>query len=576
MKIGEYFISKRKLTEEQLRDALFMQSIGKKRLGEILTDCGYVTDADIALYTAGGSGREFFGDLNSFHIDKKENEYFGFALLYDIPAVIAKKDGVSYIVCNEITSSLSEKMAFDEHFKSYKIAISTKSKIYEALSKIFISNKEFSEKEILNEAIEIALLKGSPNLRIKKTENIYMIVMDGEIYQENIRALSLESGQRIINIIAASCQVTLKKGEGLDAKFIFASNFYKGLKVSIRVAFLPISSKLDKEMMLFEAVMRIHGLNKVFDFESIGFTEEKAELLKKSYIHPNGLIIATGPTGSGKTTTFYAMLKLLSQKKGTILTIEDPVEIELRESNITQMNISEDFGYPEAVRVMLRSEPDIMMIGEIRDEITAKHSLIAAETGHLVLTTLHANSSLSIFGRFKSLNIDVVQLFSVLRFVTAQRLYNPLCPKCKKKIYFEELPSIYKKALMQDLRFTAETAYRMDIKDNNGNMNTEKFMNTAADFKDVKYIGAVFIRGEKTCDRCGGTGYDKRKPLIEIAEFNEAVKEEIYKDLNLLFKQSYLESVLMNLSEFKSLKVQAFEKLLAGEIDPQVYFSLSR
>ncbi|MGC8553921.1 MAG: GspE/PulE family protein [Candidatus Acidulodesulfobacterium sp.] len=572
MKIGEYFISKRKLTEEQLKDALFIQSIGKKRLGEILTDCGYVTDADIALYAAGSSGREFFGDLNSFYIDKKENEYFGFVLLYDIPAVIAKKDGVRYIVCSEITSSLSEKMAFDEHFKSYKIAISTKRKIYEALSKIFINNKEFSEKEILNEAIEIALLKGSPNLRIKRTENFYMLIMDGEIYQENIRALSLESGQRIINIIAANCQVTLKKGEGLDAKFIFVSNFYKGLKVSVRVAFLPISSKLDKELMLFEAVLRIHGLNKVFDFESIGFTEENAELLKKSYIHPNGLIIATGPTGSGKTTTFYAMLKLLSQKKSTILTIEDPVEIELRESNITQMNISEDFGYPEAVRVMLRSEPDIMMIGEIRDEITAKHALIAAETGHLVLTTLHANSSLSIFGRFKSLNIDVFQLFSVLRFVTAQRLYNPLCPECKKKIYFEELHSIYKKALMQDVRFAGETMFEINIK----SKNMEKFIDTAADFQSVEFIDTVFVRGEKTCGRCGGTGYDKRKPIIEIAEFNEAAKEEIYKDLNLLFNPSYLESVLINLSGFKSLKMQSFEKLLSGEIDPQVYFTLSR
>ena len=383
----------------------------------------------------------------------------------------------------------------------------------------------------------------------------------------------MESGQRIINIIAANCRITLKKGEGLDAKFIFVSNFYKGLKVSIRVAFLPISSKLDKETMLFEAVLRIHGLNKVFDFESIGFTEENAELLKKSYIHPNGLIIATGPTGSGKTTTFYAMLKLLSQKKGTILTIEDPVEIELRESNITQMNISEDFGYPEAVRVMLRSEPDIMMIGEIRDEITAKHALMAAETGHLIMTTLHANSSLSIFGRFKSLNIDVVQLFSVLRFVTAQRLYNPLCPECKKKIYFEELPSIYKKALMRDLRFTPETGYEMNIKSKN---NVARFIDTTSDFKEVKFLDAVFVRGEKNCDSCGGTGYDKRKPLIEIAEFNESAKEEIYKDLNLLFNQSYLESVLINLSGFKSLKTQAFEKLLAGDIDPQAYFSLSR
>ncbi len=573
MKIGEYFISERKLSEEQLKDALFMQSIGKKRLGEILVDCGYVTDTDIALYTAGTSGREFFSDLNIFYIDKKENEYFGFAMLYDIPAVIAKKEGIGYIICNEITSFLSEKMAFDEQLKSYKIAISTKRKIYEALSKIFISNKEFSEKEILNEAIEIALLKGSPNLRIKKTENFYMIIMDGEICQENIRVLSLESGQRIINIIAANCQVTLKKGEGLDAKFIFASNFYKGLKVGIRVAFLPISSKLDKEFMLFEAVLRIHGLNKVLDFEAIGFAKEKAELLKKSYIYPNGLIIATGPTGSGKTTTFYAMLKLLSQKKGTILTIEDPVEIELRESNITQMNISENFGYPEAVKVMLRSEPDIMMIGEIRDEITAKYAVIAAETGHLVLTTLHANSSLSIFGRFKSLNIDVFQLFSVLRFVTAQRLYNPLCPKCKKKIYFEELHPVYKKVLMQDMRYITETVSRMSTKSCNSPKN---FISLNGDFKGVEFIDTVFVRGEKSCDRCGGTGYDKRKPIIEIAEFNDEVKEEIYKDLNLLFNPSYIESVLINLSGFKSLKMQSIEKLIDGEIDPQVYFGLSR
>ena len=565
MKIGEYFISKRKLTEEQLKDALLMQSIGKKRLGEILMDCGYVTDSDIALYTALSAGREFFDELNFLYIDKNENEYFGFALLYDIPAVIAKRDDVRYIVCSEITSSLSEKMAFDENLKSYRIAISTKRKIYEALSKIFINSKEFSEKEILNEAIEIALLKGSPNLRIKRTENFYLIIMDGEINQENIRALSLESGQRIINIIAANCQITLKKGKGLDAKFIFVSNFYKGLKVNVRVAFLPISSKLDKELMLFEAVLRIHGLNKVFDFESIGFTEDKAELLKKSYIHQNGLIIATGPTGSGKTTTFYAMLKLLSQKKSTILTIEDPVEIELRESNITQMNISEDFGYPEAVRVMLRSEPDIMMIGEIRDEITAKYALIAAETGHLVLTTLHTNSSLSIFERFKSLNTDAVQLFSVLKFVTAQRLYNPLCSECKKKIHFEELNSIYKKAIFQDVKCAAESMYKM-------NYNNGKFKEII-NFEDIDF---VCVRGERSCDRCGGTGYDKRKPIIEIAELNNAAKEEIYRDINLLFNPSSLESILANLSDFESLKTQAFKKLLGGEIDPAVYFNLSR
>ena len=566
MKIGEYLISKGKLTETQIKDALFVQTISEKRLGEILIESGCITDSDVSAYLAYDSGREFFKELNtpSLYIDKQENEELGFSFLYEIPAIVVRKEGIPYIICSEITASLSEKMAFDENLKKFKIGFSTKRKIYEALNQIFISKTVFSEKEILDEAIEIALLKGSPNLRIKRSENFYMVIMDTEISQENIRVLSLEAGRRIINIIAGNCQITLKKGQGLDAKFIFISNFYKGVRVNIRVAFLPISSKLDKESALFEAVLRIHGLNKVIDFKYIGFTDDKVKLLEKSYIHPQGLIISTGPTGSGKTTTFYAMLKLLSQKKSSIITIEDPVEIELRESNITQMNISEDFGYSEAVRIMLRSEPDIMMIGEIRDEITAKHALIAAETGHLVLTTLHTNSSLSIFGRFKSLNIDSDQLFSVLKFVTAQRLYNPLCPECKKRIGSEKLPSIYRYALDENLKFTASMLSKTNM--------CGRFL----DFKEVSCFDFVYVRGEKSCDNCGGTGYVKRKPLIEIAEFNDAVKEEIYGNMTALFNLSSLEEILMNLSNFESLKVQSFNKLIDGEIDPVTYFNLSK
>ena len=559
MKIGEYLISKGKLTETQLREALLVQSVSEKRLGEILIESGYIADSDVSAYIAYDSGREFFSELNSLslYIDKRENEELGFAFLYDIPAVAVRKGNVPYIICSEITANFSEKMAFDENLKKFKIGFSTKRKIYEALNQIFISKTVSSEKEILEEALEIALLKGSPNIRIKRSENFYLVIMDTEISQETIRILSMESGRKIINIIAGNCQITLKKGQGLDAKFVFVSNFYKGMRVNIRVAFLPISSKLDKESSLFEAVLRIHGLNKVFDFKSIGFTDDKVELLKKSYIHPHGLIISTGPTGSGKTTTFYAMLKLLSQKKNPVITIEDPVEIELRESNITQMNISEDFGYPEAVRIMLRSEPDIMMIGEIRDEITAKHALIAAETGHLVLTTLHTNSSLSIFSRFKSLNVDLAQLFSVLRFVTAQRLYNPLCPDCKRKVMAAHLPPVYRCALEESFKFAASIPLK-------------------ANLREISGFDSVYIRGEKNCNKCGGTGYAKRKPIIEIAEFNDAVKEEIYRDLTVLSNPSPLEEILTGLSNFESLKTQSFNKLVNGEIDPQTYFNLSK
>ncbi len=562
MKIGEYLVSKGKLTEEQLKDALFVRSITEKRLGEILIEKGYVNDTDIAIYLAQCTGRRYFNELNGEMIDKNESGRLGFAFLYDIPAIIIKKDNLNYIVCGGVTGSLSEKMAFDSHLNKFTLGISTKYKIYEALNKTFINKSGSSEKEILNEALEVALLKSSPNIRIKRSENFYLIIIDTDSGQETIKALDLESGQRIINIIAANCQITLKKGEGLDAKFIFVSNVYKGVKVNIRVIFLPISSKLDKELALFDAVLRIHGLNKVFDLGYIGFSVDKAETLKKSYTYPNGLIISTGPTGSGKTTTFYAILKLLAQKKRSIITIEDPVEIELKESNITQMNISEDFGYAEATRVMLRSEPNIMMIGEIRDEITAKHALIAAETGHLVLATIHANTSLSVFRRFKSLNADLIQFFALARMITAQRLYNPLCNNCKKMVEVDVLPSLYRRALEENLRFTLDMMVLIDSNfDNPGN---------------IKNFHSVCIRGEKFCDECGGVGYMRRKPMIEIAEFNGAVKEEVFNNLAILSNDSKLEQILISLGNFESLKIQAFHALINGEIDPVTYFNLSR
>lgn len=600
MNMGEYFIEMGKLNEPQLEDAIFVQSVSEKRLGDILIENGYVSDADVAAYIALESGRDYFGDLAGLFIDAKENEMFGFSFLYDIPAVIARRNDTSYMVCSEITSGLSERMAFDENLTGFKIGISTKKKIYEALNKIFINKAGVSEKEVLDEAIDIALLKGAPNLRIKRSDNFYIIGMDAETRRETLRVVSLESGRKMINIIAANCQLSLKKGEGADAKFIFLSNFYKGLRVSIRVAFLPISSRLDKELSLFEAVLRIHGLNRVLDFKSIGFSQDKTELLKKSYIYPDGLIIATGPTGSGKTTTFYAMLKLLSAKKSSIITIEDPVEVELKEPNITQMNISENFGYAEAVRVMLRSEPDIMMIGEIRDDVTAKYALIAAETGHLVLATLHANSSLSIFGRFNSLGISMRQLIPVLRIVTGQRLYNPLCPACKKMAELDSLPAIYREAILSDMRFAASLAHgqkyerEYDAPDN-GKSSPKHFddanciyptgSNMGLYLKELAHeatniaisgLNYLYVRGEKNCSSCGGSGYAKRKPIIEIAEFSEQVKEEASKKAYTLSEYMDMEDILTTKTNFESLKAQAFIKLISGEIDPITYFNLIR
>ncbi len=570
MNIGEYLIANNKVTLSQLEDAVLTQKFTEKRIGEILIEKGYVGEDDIARYLSRTFNHEYFENFHDrfIEINKNENEELGFKFLYEIPAILIKKDLKNFIICNGITSLLSERMAFDPLLKGAGIGISSKSKIYEALNRTFInkSGNLCSEKDFLNEAVEMALLKNSSNVRIKRSEDHYLIIIDADSGQETLRAINLDQGQRIINIIAANCQVTLKKGEGQDAKFIFSSNIYKGLKVNIRVAFLPISSKIDKEFILFEAVLRVHGFNKITDLKSAGITQGKVEILKKLYTYPDGFIVSTGPTGSGKTTTFYALLKLLAQKKKSIITIEDPVEIELKESNITQMSISSEFGYPEALRVILRSEPKIIMVGEIRDEITATHSLIAAETGHLVLATLHTNSSLSIFSRLKSLKIDPFHFFSLIRMSTSQRLYNPLCPECRKKVPVDSLQPFYRLSLEETFSSLEYGAI------NNGNHGRLDFKLENAGM-GIEY---VYVRGETPCDYCGGKGYIEKKPLIEIAEFNNAVKERIYKDPELLLNYSDLERVLMDLSNFEPLRIQAMAALTGGEIDPSTYFNLSR
>lgn len=383
--------------------------------------------------------------------------------------------------------------------------------------------------------------KGVPNVRIKRAENIYLIFIDTPYGIETIKVLTFEAGLRIINILAGFCQTSLKIGQSIEAKFIFNSRLYKGLKINVRVEFLPVSSKLDKDNALFEAVLRLHGLNKMISLESLGFSGHQIDILKASYTYPYGFIIATGPTGSGKSTTFYALLKLLSQKKKAIMTIEDPVEIELKEPNITQMNISDSFSYADALRAMLRSEPHIIMIGEVRDEVTAKYALSAAQTGHLVLTTLHTQSALSIFNRLKSLDIDINQFVESVRIVTGQRLYSPLCPECKREISLKDLPSFYRSIL--------EKALLININ--------------------------LYVKGNIQCNLCGSTGFEKRKAITEIAVFTDDIKKEIFKKLEIISNIGQLEEFFIEKGDFEPLKIIALNEFKKGNIDPLTYFSLA-
>jgi type IV pilus assembly protein PilB len=181
-----------------------------------------------------------------------------------------------------------------------------------------------------------------------------------------------------------------------------------------------------------KVVIRVIDPQKVlFNLESLGFTLENLKLFRKVIQAPNGIVLVTGPTGSGKNTTLYAALSELNHEDVNICTVEDPVECNITGINQFQVNQAAGFEFSTALRSLLRQDPDIIMVGEIRDHATANIAVQAALTGHLVLSTLHTNDAPGAVTRLLDLNIAPYLVSASLIAVLAQRLVRKICPKCK-------------------------------------------------------------------------------------------------------------------------------------------------
>ncbi|RUM40525.1 MAG: hypothetical protein DSY34_05215, partial [Desulfurobacterium sp.] len=193
-------------------------------------------------------------------------------------------------------------------------------------------------------------------------------------------------------------------------------------------------------------VMRLLGLNEALPkLEELGFTPHNYNLLQKTIQKPYGIILVTGPTGSGKTTTLYALLNKTFSVRRTIITVEDPVEYKWELIRQVQVNPRTGLTFAKALRSILRQDPDVILVGEIRDEETAKIAIQAAQTGHLVLTTLHTNDAVSSITRLAELGIKPFLIGSSLIAISAQRLVRKICPYCKDSYKASEEEKAYLK-----------------------------------------------------------------------------------------------------------------------------------
>lgn len=296
-------------------------------------------------------------------------------------------------------------------------------------------------------------------------------------------------------------------------------------------------------------VMRLQDRSrKIPKLEELGIESHNLKILKKAIAAPNGILLTTGPTGSGKTTTLYSCLHILNTPEVNIMTIEDPVEIQMDGLNQSQVHPAIDYTFAFGLRTGLRQDPDIMMVGEIRDRETIEVAIEAALTGHLVLSTIHTNSAVSTITRLLDMKVPAFLITATVNAIIAQRLVRKICEKCKKEV--ELTPAIEKK-----LRSAIET------------MNPEQRKKLGLEGKNIP----LKIYGGAGCEACGDTGYRGRIGLYEILEMSNQLKDLILKNGTPLDieKQAIVEGM-------KTLEHDGVEKILGGITTPEEVYSVAR
>lgn len=223
----------------------------------------------------------------------------------------------------------------------------------------------------------------------------------------------------------------LQEAKRLSACSIATSGKPQDSRISLKQKRLDVRVNLIPSLYGEKLVLRLLDQSKSFQLESTGIVGDGIHALRRALSHRTGVSLLTGPTGSGKTTLLYSALSELDRAKLNIVTIEDPIEYTF--SGITQVQTSHKLAFSDALRAMLRQDPDVILLGEVRDQATAELCFQAASTGHLVLSTLHANSASEVKQRLHGLGVNPDLVSSCLKFCSAQRLIPKLCPKCKSE-----------------------------------------------------------------------------------------------------------------------------------------------
>ena len=520
-KLGRVLTKLGRVTREQVHEGLAVQKTRKVPIGQLLIELGYCTERDIAEALAGQAGMQYMDLSPSFEISDEVRDA--------IPGENVHAYQVIPIEFNPTSKKLKIAMKSADNFHAVDdlrllMGFNVEAVVADASTVEALIAKHYAKSESVTDVISDlsdddkfqslmaggdqsidldAVLEASEDNQVIKLLNLVLLqaIKDraSDIHFEPFED-EFKMRYRIDGVLYEMVPPPKHLGPAITSRVKVMANLdiaerrlpqdgrielqVGGKPVDLRVAVLPT-------MHGESVVMRVLDRSNVeLSLDRVGFREDDLEHFRALIARPNGIVIVTGPTGSGKTTTLYAALAELNDIETKILTAEDPVEYDIDGLCQCQMNEEVGLTFAKALRSFLRQDPDIILVGEIRDLETAQIAVQASLTGHLVLSTLHTNDAPSSIIRLVDLGVEAFLLTATIEGVVAQRLVRTICTKCKEQ-------------------YTPSEEELMEL-----NLRPE----------DVK--GRTFSRG-KGCDNCNGSGYRGRMALFEIMELDDTLRDMI-------------------------------------------------
>lgn len=570
LRIGELLVQKKLITEYDLKSALATQRLDRKKpLGEIIISMGIADENAIKHMLVKKLGIPFV-NIKNYNVDPKAVLIVpvSFAKKYSImPLLIAGKKLIVAME-NPMHWELLNELSVITHLHVEPVIASEADILYSLTQHYKPTGNLLPIDDIASDLILVEDEDSSPEENVAESDNTLVNLVNKVIvdaYHKGVSDIHVEtySGKRntiirfridgalskyfelppnfrsaFISRIKIMAKLDIsEKRKPQDGKIEF--KFLRGEKIELRVTTLPTTNGLE------DIIMRILAASKPILIEKIGLAADVLERIKKLVVKPYGFFLVCGPTGSGKTTTLHSILAFINTPERKICTAEDPIEITQDGLRQVQVNSRIGWTFAAAMRSFLRADPDVIMVGEMRDVETAKIAIEASLTGHMVFSTLHTNSATESIVRLLDLGMDPFNFSDSLVGILAQRLVKRYCEHCKKNhiASVDEVNNLAQE-YCQNTPLDPDTVY-------------QQWQKTYANEN-----GEFVLSSANGCTECGGTGYKGRMGVYEFLEASTPIKKLIQQRAtveNLLFK-----AIKQGMC---TLKQDGIEKILQGYTD---------